>query len=90
MITILQFDPFESISEFKFCMDCCGGEVEFRWHGKDYACTHMQDGSMCISEANRQETALFSSDIEEILDYLIDGQKLREIIKDVEVLFRLI
>lgn len=88
MPEFLKFDTFESISEFKFCMNCSGGEVEFRWHGKDYACTHVQDGSMCISEANKQETALFSSNIEEILDYLIDGQKLREIIKDVEVLFR--
>ncbi len=88
MQNILKFEHFESISEFKLCMNCSGGEVEFRWHGKDYACTHVQDGSMCISEANKQETALFSNNIEEILDYLIDGQKLREMITDVEVLFK--
>ena len=88
MPEFLNFDHFESISEFKFCMNCSGGEVEFRWHEKDYACTCIPDGRMCISEANEQETALFSNDIEEILDYLIDGQKLREIIKDIEVLFR--
>lgn len=88
MINTLEFDNFESINEFKFCMSSNGGEVEFKWNGKEYSCTHIKENTICISEACKKETAFYSTNIEEILNYIIDGQKLRNIVKDIHIIFR--
>ena len=85
---IIEFSQFESISDFKWSMKC-GGEAEFEWNGKEYSIVSTDEG-LSICEANRQETVLISRDAEKILDYIIDGKKLREIITDVKVNFRAI
>lgn len=80
---------FETISDFKFCMQY-GGEVEFSWNGKSYSITHRQSGEIGISEAYKQETEKLCEDADEVLEYIIDGVRLRDIITEVEVTDRTI
>ena len=76
-------NKFETISDFKMCM-YQGGEVQFEWNNKDYYITH-PDGLICIYEPYKEETAKEYKTIEETLEHIIDGQKLREIITKVTV-----
>lgn len=85
----IEYEHFESISDFKWCMHC-GGEVEFYYRGVGYTVTH-PDGFINISKFCRPDTELESHDVEEILNYLMDdGKKLREVIKEVDVAVRTI
>ena len=77
---------FESISDFKWCMHC-NGEVEFEWKGKGYSITPREHG-ISISEANKQETEIIGSDADEILEYIVGGDRLRDVITQVKVMFR--
>ena len=80
---------FKTISDFKWCM-LRHGEVAFEWQGKDYSITHRTSGEIGISEAYRQETEKLCKDADEVLEYLVDGIRLREIITQVEVTDRTI
>ena len=79
---------FVSISDFKWCMHC-GGEVEFRYNGKDYGIVHDPDG-IAIYEAHKPETEKICKDADEVLEYMIDGVRLRDIITEVWVMVRTI
>jgi len=80
---------FKTISEFKWCM-YCHGEVEFVWNDRIYSITHRASGEIGISEAYKQETEKLCKDADEVLEYLVDGTRLREIITQVEVTDRTI
>jgi len=77
---------FESISDFKWCMRR-NGEVEFVWNEKTYSIVHPIDGIL-IAEAYKQETEKLCNDADEVLEYLIGGVRLREIITEVKVMDR--
>ncbi len=97
-------DRFKTISEFKWCVDC-GGEVEFIWKGKSYSITH-PDGRINIGEgyykingkyynvASNEECVdvegMWGDKAEDILDYIVCGDKLRDIITQVENVVRTI
>lgn len=76
---------FKSIGDFKDCM-ARNGEVEFMWDGKSYSIVHPD--KILICEGYRQETEKLCDTTDEVLEYLIDGQRLRDIITKVEVYFR--
>jgi len=80
---------FKTISEFKWCMHC-GGEVAFVWKEKRYSITHRASGEIGISEARKQETEILCKDADEVMEYLVGGTRLREIIKQVNVTMRTI
>ncbi|SEN07732.1 hypothetical protein [Hydrogenoanaerobacterium saccharovorans] len=80
-------DKFSTISEFKWCIDD-GGEVEFIWKGKPYSITH-PDGKISISEAYKQETESVYNTTDELLEYMVGGDRLHEVTQ-VEVLCRTI
>ncbi len=86
---------FDSISDFKWCMRC-GGEVEFSWNGKHYCMfgkLQKKESSkvqMCISEAYKPETEKWCDTADELLDYIIGSDKLRDIITKVKVIDRTI
>ena len=85
----LEFENFESISDFKWSMKF-GGETEFEYHGTEYSIVTVKD-DMYIVKVNHPETLFISADVEKILDYLMDdGKKLREVITEVDVITRLI
>lgn len=93
---------FESISDFKWCVDC-GGEVEFLWNGKAYSITHpngvidigegyyIKDG-MAYNAASHQPCADSQgrqySTADEALEYVIDGDRLHDIVKKIDVVVR--
>lgn len=97
-------DKFKTISEFKWCVDC-GGEVEFQWKGKSYSITH-PDGRINIGEGyyikdGKNYNVLSNEpciDIEgmwgdtadDILEYIVGGDRLRDVITQVEVVVRTI
>ncbi len=74
---------FETISDFKWCVDH-GGEIEFEYNDVIYNITH-PEGKIHISQAFKEETGVFCDSADEVLEYIIEGKKLREIIKDVIV-----
>jgi hypothetical protein len=96
-----QFDEgFETISEFKDCVDC-GGEVEFEWKGKYYSITH-PEGRIAISEGCYkkdgkyynilshteyvpEEDELWGDTADDILEYNVGGDKLRDVVTQVKV-----
>lgn len=63
------------------------GEVEFLWDGIIYSITHY-NGNIAISHSRSQETEVQRKTADEILEYTIGGTRLREIIKEVFVLYR--
>lgn len=96
---------FESISDFKWCMKC-GGEVEFTWNGKAYSIVHVDDkiniGEGYYTDSNGVHRnveshepcidfeGMYAETADEILDYVIDGVKLREIVTEIQVDMRTI
>lgn len=79
----LEDNRFKTISDFKWCMKC-GGEVEFEWKGKVYSITHITYG-ISISESNKQETEKICKDADEVLEYIVGEDRLRDVITKVTV-----
>lgn len=87
--TIHGFTKFESISDFKFSL-IHGREIEFRWNGVDYGVFHegVGDKSFLLCESYKKDTDAYFHSADELLDFVIQGKKLREIITNIEVLWR--
>lgn len=79
---------FKTISDFKWCMKS-GGEVEFVWDNNTYNIVHDPDG-IVIYEAHKGETECKYQTADEVLEYLVKGIRLRDIITEVEVTERTI
>lgn len=86
---IIDFSPFESIDDFKFSLTY-GREIEFNWNGTDYSVFHEGEGreSFFICEAYKDEQGKHFETIDELLDYTIQGQPLRDFITQVVVWHR--
>lgn len=82
----VEYDHFESISDFKWCIKC-GGEVEIVWKGITYNITH-PNNQLLISEAYKEETSLWTNDIDEMLEYKVGGDRLRDVITKAELIYR--
>ena len=89
---------FKTISDFKWCVNC-GGEVEFVWNNKIYgvwpklrkspeAPIQMLISQVCVEDMEKSEKWCDTAD--EVLEYMIDGYRLRDIITKVEVTDRTI
>ncbi|MGN1113387.1 MAG: hypothetical protein ACI4RP_09295, partial [Acutalibacteraceae bacterium] len=79
-------EGFKTISEFKFCL-LHGGEVQFEWKGKSYT-TFPYDGKYMIAEAYKEETTKIYDSPDELLEYIVGGDRLRDVITDVELVER--
>jgi len=89
----LEDNRFKSISDFKWCL-YCGGEVQFEWKDKIFAIFPKQRKTpdspiqICITQVlvdNMEETEMWCDTADEVLEYRIDGDRLRDIITDVTV-----
>lgn len=90
---------FTGISDFKWCMKC-GGEVQFIWNGTTYCCfgkitpNGSTESMMYISkadcEANWESTEKWCHNADEILEYMVGGDRLRDVITQVTVIERTI
>ena len=78
---------FETISEFKWCVEC-GGEIEFIWNGKIYDIVHDPD-AIVIYEAYSDKESYYKT-ADELLEHLIDGNRLRDMVTHMEVTDRTI
>jgi len=79
---------FQTISDFKWCMKA-HGEVEFKWDNKPYSITH-PNGKMSICQGNHYSEAFDAETADELLNYLMDGVPLRDVITKVTVIDRTI
>ena len=77
---------FETISAFKTCMRW-HGEVEFTWKNTIYNITH-REGYIFISHSRRQETEKRCASSDEVLEYTVGDDRLRDVITQVTVLDR--
>lgn len=86
-------NAFVSIADFQDCMRR-GGEVQFTYNGKNYGVFPLQkrtpdsDYQMYIWQSGNDDSEAWYDDSDALLDYVIEGKKLREIIKEVEVFER--
>lgn len=93
----LEENRFKSISDFKWCMKC-GGEVQFDWKGASYCCFGCVSPApgkaprMLISQAGSAEvnarTAKWCDTADEVLEYMVGDDRLRDVITQVIVLER--
>ena len=84
----LEQNRFITISDFKTCMRC-HGETEFMWKGITYSVTHY-NGNIAISHSRRQDTEMQRKTADEILEYMVGEDRLRDVITQVTVLYRTI
>lgn len=97
-------DRFQSISEFKQCVND-GGEVEFEWKGNQYTICHpdgrinigaacyQSNGKFYNANTNQEYTAedeLWGDTADDILEFNVSGDRLRDVITRVTVLDRTI
>ena len=94
----IELNRFKTISDFKGCVNC-GGEVEFEWKGKIFGIwpklqrTPGAPLQMLISQIyvdNMERTEKWCDNADEVLEYIIDGDRLRNIITKVDVTSRTI
>lgn len=90
MSTLVQTNSFEenrfkTISDFKWSMKC-GGETTFEWNQTLYGVFRL-DGRYCISLTSGEDAHWYDS-LDDLLDYSIGGDRLRDIITRVTVYFR--
>lgn len=87
-------DRFKTISDFKWCMRR-GGEIQFEWNGIMYCCfgcispTAGAATKMMICQAGSAEvntrTEKWCDTADEILEYIVGGDRLRDVITQVKV-----
>ena len=90
---------FTSISDFKWCMKW-GGEVQFIWRGTTYCCfgkitppgetSSMLYISKADSEMGYEQSAKWCADSDEVLEYMVGEDRLRDVITEVTVIDRTI
>lgn len=87
---LIEFDKFESISDFKQSITW-GKEIEFEWNGVIHVAFRFEgkgDKEYLLGEANTDSKDVYFSSADSMLDFEIDGQKLRDIITEVDVIHR--
>ena len=86
----LEDNRFTTISDFKWCMRC-GGEVELTWKGIHFGIVPCGDGKkISIYLWNRPETERVFNSSDDALEYIVGGDRLRDVITRVTVLDRTI
>jgi len=78
---------FKTISDFKDCL-IRGGEVEFQWKNNTYSIGGYDKYAICMD--NQEETEKICDTPDEVLDYMVGEDILRDVITDVTVTWRTI
>ena len=84
----IEQNRFQTISEFEECL-IRGGEIEFQWNGTNYTVGSYGD-KISIAEFNRQDTEKLCDTPDEVLEYMVGDDRLRDVITQVAVLERTI
>ena len=86
----LEENRFKTISDFKWCMRC-GGEVELEWNGIHFGIVPYGEAKkISIYLWNRPETERVFNTADDALEYMVGGDRLRDVITQVTVLDRTI
>ena len=85
---MLEESRFKTIDDFRWAVGN-GAEVLFEWDNKYYSITH-PDGIISVCEGDKYSEAKDYETVDEALEYMVDGQKLREVITKVKVFDRTI
>lgn len=90
-INIIKPSPFESVDDFKFSL-IHGREVEFVWKNKSYGIFKENENGVekfFIGESHQNDDkGVYFATVEELLNFEIQGQQLKEIINEVQVEWR--
>lgn len=79
---------FETIGDFKWCLEC-GGEIQFCWKGQRYGVVRYGiDHKITAYRAHDAASERAYDSAEEALEYMVGEDRLRDIITQVEVIFR--
>ena len=81
-------NQFVSISEFKWCVDK-GGEIDFIWDGKEYGISHSR-GRIIAYLWGQPDTTQYFATADDVLNYMVGSDRLRDVITQVTVLDRTI
>lgn len=79
---------FISISDFKQCVHR-GGEIDFLWAGKEYGISRSEGKIIVYLWGQPTSTRSFESP-DDVLDYMVGSDRLRDVITRVTVLDRTI
>ncbi len=81
---------FETISDFKRSLSW-GAEIEFVWNAVTYGVIrHGTNNKITIYQANRPETEKVCDTADDALEYMLDEDRLRDVITKVQVISRTI
>ncbi len=88
---LLTFDNFESIADFKFNL-VTRGEILFTWNGAKYGAFRDDDEEnggykYFFFEVPHDEDGIYFATPDELLNHIVQGKKLREIITEVSIVF---
>ena len=83
-----EINRFHSISEFKTSM-LCGAEVVFEWQGKEYGIWSEND-RIRLTFANEQIEEKTFDDVDDLLEFKLGEDRLRDIITQVTIIDRTI
>ena len=77
---------FKTLGEFKIYLTFCS-ELSFEYNNIEYGIDKMQDDKFYISNCNEKTCIQSGLTLEEVLNYEIDGVKIRDFIatEDVEI-----
>ena len=64
-----------------------GCEVEFLYNEKQYSITHVDVG-ICILEFYNEDSLRIYSDATQAVEHIIDGKKLKDILKEMKIIDR--
>lgn len=84
-------NQFKTLNEFKSCMSR-GGDVEFEWKGIDYTISPIWPNDEMKFSAGPsngvEEDCTVYDTVDELLEYKVGGDKLRDIITQAEIMDR--
>ena len=78
---------FKTIGEFTDVLSR-GAEIEFEWKGVDYSLTPVDGRCFSIAVALQQETEKLYDTADGVLEYMLGGDKLRDVVTKVNVIGR--
>lgn len=78
---------FKTIGEFTDVLNR-GAEIEFEWKGVEYSVTPVDGRCFSIAVALQQETEKLYDTADGVLEYMLGGDKLRDVVSKVNVIGR--
>ena len=84
---ILEYPNYNGIDDFKESL-IYGKEIEFRWNGVDFTVEYENNKTFSICEAYKPETEKVFKTVDELLNFKIFDDCLRDIITKVEIMWR--